>query len=282
MAHCRPGNTAINSGIMQRSQLVAEIRRKKSVLCVGLDTDPERIPPVFQSEPDPVLAFNRTVIEATADLAVAYKINTAFYEAQGSAGWETMRRTLDFIPPGIFTIADAKRGDIGNTADQYARAFFHQLSFDSLTLSPYMGEDSIRPFLVHEGRWAIALGLTSNPGSADFQQLDCGGKPLYRIVMERLAEWGSPQQLMFVVGATQGDQLRMIREWFPEHFFLIPGVGAQGATVKEVCLQAMNEEAGILINVSRGILYGGEGDDPSSRIRQAALGFHEDMAAFFS
>lgn len=267
---------------MQRSQLVAEIRRKKSVLCVGLDTDPERIPPVFQSEPDPVLAFNRTVIEATADLAVAYKINTAFYEAQGSAGWETMRRTLDFIPPGIFTIADAKRGDIGNTADQYARAFFHQLSFDSLTLSPYMGEDSIRPFLVHEGRWAIALGLTSNPGSADFQQLDCGGKPLYRIVMERLAEWGSPQQLMFVVGATQGDQLRMIREWFPEHFFLIPGVGAQGATVKEVCLQAMNEEAGILINVSRGILYGGEGDDPSSRIRQAALGFHEDMAAFFS
>ncbi len=266
---------------MNRKELVAEIRRKKSLLCVGLDTDPLRVPPEFQKEPDPVFAFNRCVIESTADLAVAYKINTAFYEARGSAGWETMGRTLEIIPRELFTIADAKRGDIGNTADQYAQAFFFQFSFDSVTLSPYMGEDSLRPFLAYEGRWAIALGLTSNPGSADFQKLDCGGKPLFRIVMERLAEWGSPDQLMFVVGATQGEQLKEIRGWFPDHFFLVPGVGAQGAEVRDVCRQAMNAEGGLLINVSRGILYGGQGQDPGERIRRAALRYHKEMAEFF-
>lgn len=267
--------------MLDRAKLVSEIRRKKSFLCVGLDTDPSQIPAAFHSLANPVLAFNRLVIEATADLAVAYKINTAFYEAQGPAGWETLQATLASIPPEVFTIADAKRGDIGNTADQYARTFFQTYPFDSVTVSPYMGADSIKPFLAYEGHWVIALGLTSNAGSEDFQKLDCGGKPLYRRVMEKLASWGSPDQLMFVVGATQGHALKEIRQWFPDHFFLIPGVGAQGGRVAEVCAQAQNAEGGILINVSRGILYGGEGETEEKRIREAALHYHQQMAPFF-
>lgn len=265
---------------MNRTELVAQIRQKKSMLCVGLDTDPQKIPGHLSSEKDPVLAFNKAIIDATQHVAVAYKINIAFYEALGPKGWETLQQTLDYIPRDCFTIADAKRGDIGNTADQYARAFFETYPFDSVTVAPYMGADSVQPFLKYQDKWAIVLGLTSNEGSKDFQLQRCGDEFLYEKVLTAVSGWGSPDNLMFVIGATRSEQLQHVREMLPHHFLLIPGVGAQGGDVPTVCRAAMNEEGGLLINVSRGIIYAGKDEDFARAAQQAAEEFQRQMAAF--
>lgn len=266
---------------MNRKQLVENIFNKKSVLCVGLDTDLAKIPTHLRQEEDPAFAFNKAIIDATKDYAVAYKINTAFYEAQGIKGWATMERTLNYIPKDIFTIADAKRGDIGNTSEQYARTFFHTYPYDSVTVAPYMGADSVQPFLQFEDKWTIVLGLTSNAGSADFQQLQCGDEKLYTKVLRTVASWGTPDNIMFVIGATRKEQLQEVRTLLPDHFFLVPGVGAQGGDVATVCSNAMNKDAGLLINVSRGIIYSGKGADFASQVNEAAKQYQQEMAAFF-
>ena len=266
---------------MDRSQLIDIIFKKKSVLCVGLDTDLAKIPKHLLTEENPVLAFNKAVIDATKDYAVAYKINTAFYEAQGIKGWQTMEQTLSYIPKDIFTIADAKRGDIGNTSEQYARTFFHTYPFDSVTIAPYMGEDSVKPFLQFEGKWSIVLGLTSNAGSSDFQLQQCGGELLYQKVLRTVASWGTPSNTMFVIGATRKEQLHEVRTMLPEHFFLVPGVGAQGGDVSTVCRYAFNRDAGVLINVSRGIIYAGADLSFAEKVNEEAKKYQGEMAKFF-
>lgn len=228
------------------------------------------------NEENPVLSFNKSVIDATQEFAVAYKINTAFYEAQGIAGWQTMQETLSYIPRNIFTIADAKRGDIGNTSEQYARTFFETYPFDSVTVAPYMGADSVQPFLQFEGKWAIVLGLTSNQGSADFQLQSMGNEMLYEKVLRTVASWGTPDNTMFVIGATREEQLRHVRSLLPRHFFLIPGVGAQGGDVPTVCSNAINEDGGMLINVSRTVIYAGTTED----IFHAAQNYQRQMAVY--
>lgn len=266
---------------MTRSELIHQIHSKKSMLCVGLDTDPSRIPASLRHEEDPVLAFNREIIKATSDYAVAYKINIAFYEAMGPKGWEALQATLSMIPEDCFTIADAKRGDIGNTAVQYAKTFYHTYPFHSVTVAPYMGKDSVEPFLQEAGKWAIILGLTSNAGSRDFQMLQTtGGRFLYEHVLETAAGWGTPENTMFVTGATQQVQMQAIRKLLPEHFFLVPGVGAQGGDVHTVCSRLMNADAGILINVSRGVIYADAGKHFAQAAGLAAKGFQQEMAAF--
>lgn len=266
---------------MNRQQLTQTIREKKSVLCVGLDTDPTKIPGHLQSEEDPVFAFNKAIIDATHPYTVAYKINTAFYEAQGIKGWISLQKTLEYIPKGIFTIADAKRGDIGNTADQYAATFFDVYPFHSVTVAPYMGEDSVKPFLKRNDRWAIVLGLTSNKGSQDFQmQQLADGRFLYEETLRKVSEWGSPENLMFVIGATQTEQLRHVRAIIPDHFLLIPGVGAQGGDLDEVCKAAMNEDVGILINVSRAVIFVGRGEDFAQQAGEAAKAYQQQMAKY--
>jgi len=265
---------------MNRKELIAAIRAKKSVLCVGLDTDPEKIPRYLFAEEDPVFAFNKAIIDATAEYAVAYKINTAFYESQGIKGWISLEKTLDYIPGDIFTIADAKRGDIGNTSEQYAKTFFHTYPFDSVTVAPYMGADSVQPFLRFPGKWTILLGLTSNAGSHDFQLQPAGEGLLYEQVLNTAAGWGSPENLMFVIGATRKEQLQHVRGLLPDHFFLIPGVGAQGGDVATVCSHAMNADAGILINVSRGIIFAGNGADFGQAAAAAAKEFQREMAEY--
>ncbi|MBL7720290.1 MAG: orotidine-5'-phosphate decarboxylase [Flavipsychrobacter sp.] len=265
---------------MNRSELVSNIRRKKSVLCVGLDTDLNKIPKHLLSEPDPALAFNKAIIDATKDFTVCYKINTAFYEAQGIEGWKTMQQTLEYIPKDIFTIADAKRGDIGNTSEQYAKTFFHTYPFDSVTVAPYMGKDSVGPFLQFENKWAIVLGLTSNPGSADFELQQCGDELLYEKVLRTVSSWGTPENLMFVIGATRQEQLKHVREMLPGHFFLIPGVGAQGGDVPTVCENTLNADGGILINVSRAVIYASTGEDFAEAAHKAAREYQQQMAAY--
>lgn len=266
---------------MDRTQLIENIFRKKSVLCVGLDTDLAKIPKHLLGEEDPAFAFNKAIIDATKEQAVAYKINTAFYEAQGIPGWLTMQKTLDYIPKDIFTIADAKRGDIGNTSEQYARTFFHTHPYDSVTVAPYMGADSVKPFLGFAGKWAIVLGLTSNDGSADFQLLACGNEPLYKRVLRTVASWGTPDNTMFVIGATRKEQLQEIRTMLPEHFFLVPGVGAQGGDVATVCQAAFTEAAGLLINVSRGIIYAANDATFGQQAHDAAKKYQKEMEVFF-
>ena len=265
---------------MKRSELVQIIREKKSVLCVGLDTDIEKIPKHLFSEEDPMFAFNKAIIDATKDYTVAYKINTAFYEAQGAKGWISLGKTLDYIPKDIFTIADAKRGDIGNTADQYAKTFFSTYTFDSVTVAPYMGADSVKPFMQFEGNWAIVLGLTSNAGSADFQLQQSGDELLYEKVLKTVAQWGSIDNTMFVIGATRKEQLQHVRQMLPDHFFLIPGVGAQGGDVATVCENTMNKDGGVLINISRGIIYVGSGPDFAEQAGAAAKEYQQQMAAY--
>ncbi len=265
---------------MNRAALIQTIRDKKSVLCVGLDTDITKTPQHLMSEADPVFAFNKTIIDATKDYTVAYKLNTAFYEAQGIKGWESMQKTLDYIPENIFTIADAKRGDIGNTAEQYAKTFFHTYPFDSVTVAPYMGEDSVKPFMQFDGHWAIVLGLTSNKGSADFQLQPSGDELVYEKVLKTVASWGTPDNTMFVIGATRKEQLQHVRSLLPEHFFLVPGVGAQGGDVATVCSNAMNSDAGILINVSRGVIYVSNGTDFAEKAGAAAADYQQQMAAY--
>jgi len=218
---------------MTRSQLVGQIRQKNSYLCVGLDTDIDKIPKHLLSLPDPVFEFNKQIIDATKEYSISYKINTAFYEALGSKGWEAMQKTVDYIPSSHFKIADAKRGDIGNTSTQYAKAFFETMNFDAVTVAPYMGEDSVKPFLQYEGKWAIVLGLTSNEGSKDFEMQKSGDEYLYEKVLKTVSRWGTTENLMFVVGATQEDEFEKIRKLTPGHFYLVPGVGSQGGSLKD-------------------------------------------------
>ncbi len=265
---------------MNRAELVQVIRSKKSVLCVGLDTDLDKIPKHLLQEEDPAFAFNKAIIDATKDYAVAYKINTAFYEAQGIKGWQTMQRTLEYIPKDIFTIADAKRGDIGNTSEQYAKTFFYTYPYDSVTVAPYMGADSVKPFLGFEGKWAIVLGLTSNAGSADFQLQSCNDELFYEKVLKTVATWGSTENLMFVVGATREEQLKHVRSLLPDHFFLIPGVGAQGGDVPTVCKNTLNSDGGILINVSRAVIYASQGTDFAEKASAAAKEYQQQMANY--
>lgn len=265
---------------MNREQLAQTIHVKKSVLCVGLDTDLRKIPQHLLKEEDPSFAFNKAIIDATKDHTVAYKINTAFYEAQGIEGWKSLQRTLEYIPAGIFTIADAKRGDIGNTSEQYARTFFYTYPFDSVTVAPYMGSDSVQPFLQFPDKWAIVLGLTSNAGSADFQFLPSGDELLYERVLRTVSGWGSPENLMFVIGATREEQLKQVRTMLPDHFFLIPGVGAQGGDVPTVCRNTVNEDGGILINVSRAVIYASSGEDFAERAFEAARDYQRQMEGY--
>jgi orotidine-5'-phosphate decarboxylase len=265
---------------MTRQQLVKEIRKKKSYLCVGLDSDITKIPRHLLSEPDPVFAFNKQVIDATLEFCVSYKINTAFYEALGLAGWESMAKTLDYIPSTHFTIADAKRGDIGNTSTQYAKAFFEALNFDAITVAPYMGGDSVKPFLEYRGKWTILLGLTSNSGAADFELQNAGGELLYEKVMKTASQWGSPDNLMFVVGATQADEFVNIRKITPDHFYLVPGVGAQGGSLEEISAKAMNKDVGILVNVSRAVIFASGGEDFAFKAGEAAKQYRDEMSSY--
>ncbi len=265
---------------MTRQQLIDQIRKKHSYLCVGLDTDIAKIPQHLLTETDPVFAFNKAIIDATKDLCVAYKINTAFYEALGVKGWEAMEKTVHYIGDQHFKIADAKRGDIGNTSDQYAKAFFEALPFDSVTVAPYMGEDSVKPFLQYEGKWAIVLGLTSNKGAADFELQQAGDGLLYEKVLKSVSAWGTPENLMFVVGATQAESFINIRKITPDHFYLVPGVGAQGGSLKEISEKAMNEDCGILVNASRAIIYASEEEDFAEKARSAAREYQEEMQSY--
>lgn len=265
---------------MTRNELIQQIRTKKSVLCVGLDTDLSKIPQHLLQEEDPMFAFNKAIIDATKDYAVSYKINTAFYEAYGEKGWKSLEKTLNYIPKNIFTIADAKRGDIGNTSTQYAKTFFETYQFDSVTIAPYMGKDSVVPFLQFPGKWGIVLGITSNEGSLDFQHLIADGKPIYQHVMSTVSGWGTPENIMFVVGATRKEQLAEVRALCPEHFFLIPGVGAQGGDVATVCENTLNKDAGILINVSRAVVYAGSGTNFAEKAAEAAKQYQTEMAVY--
>jgi orotidine-5'-phosphate decarboxylase len=265
---------------MQHQQLVEQIRSKNSYLCVGLDTDLTKIPPHLLGDPDAVFAFNKAIIDATQDLCVAYKINTAFYEALGVKGWQAMEKTLAYIPKNIFTIADAKRGDIGNTSTQYAKAFFETLPFDAITVAPYMGADSVQPFLEYAGKWAIVLGLTSNKGAGDFELQQMGEEKLYELVLKKVASWGRPDNLMFVIGATQASAFAHIRTLLPEHFFLVPGVGTQGGSLKDISEKAMNKNIGILVNVSRAIIYASERNDFAAEARVIAQQYQWEMAQY--
>jgi len=264
---------------MNRSELIAQIKAKQSFLCVGLDSDPERIPAHLGKGPEAIIKFNRAIIEATAPYAVAYKPNLAFYEALGTAGWHVLEESLKAIPKECFVIADAKRGDIGNTAAQYARAFFDQLDCDAVTLSPYMGEDSISPFLGRAGKWAIMLGVTSNKGAEDIQfKTTTNGRPFYEEVIELGMKWGSAEELMFVVGATRPELLKRVREIAPDYFFLVPGVGAQGGALQAVMDAGMNADCGLLVNSSRGILFASAGEDFAIQAGEKARELQLQMA----
>ncbi|MGB4845390.1 MAG: orotidine-5'-phosphate decarboxylase [Ferruginibacter sp.] len=267
---------------MTRKQLIGQIQLKKSYLCVGLDTDITKIPAHLQSHPDAVFEFNKQIIDATQDLCVAYKINTAFYEAMGVKGWEVMEKTVNYIPKDQFIIADAKRGDIGNTSTQYAKAFFETMDFDAITVAPYMGEDSIKPFLAFENKWAIVLGLTSNAGSKDFEQQKIGNEYLYETVLKKVSSWGTDENLMFVVGATKTSDLAEIRKIIPEHFLLVPGVGFQGGSLAEVSKYGMNTDCGLLVNASRAIIFASEKEDFAIEARAIAQQYQAEMAGYLS
>lgn len=250
---------------MKYKQLVDQIRAKKSFLCVGLDTDPAKLPSCLIDKEDAVFEFNRRIIDATAPYCIAYKPNLAFYEANGVEGWVSLERTIGYIRenyPEMFIIADAKRGDIGNTSKLYARTFFEHMDVDALTVAPYMGSDSVTPFLGYEGKWVILLALTSNPGSHDFQLIeDKDGKCLFEQVLDKSRQWAGKDAMMYVVGATQGSMFAKIREHAPEHFLLVPGVGAQGGSLEEVCKYGMTPDCGLIVNSSRGIIFASSGED---------------------
>lgn len=265
---------------MNREQLIQQIKTKQSYLCVGLDTDVNKIPPHLKANTDPVFSFNKAIIDATKDHCVSYKINTAFYEAQGVAGWIALQKTVEYIGTNHFTIADAKRGDIGNTSTQYAKAFFEALPFDSITIAPYMGSDSVQPFLQYEGKWAIVLGLTSNKGAADFELQSAGNELLYEKVLKTVSQWGTASNTMFVVGATQADAFLNIRRIIPNHFLLVPGVGAQGGSLKDISEKAMNSDCGILVNVSRDIIYASSGEDFAEAARAKAINYQKEMSEY--
>ena len=264
---------------MNRKQLIDQIEKKKSFLCIGLDTDIKRIPKHLLKSDDPIFDFNKQIIDATSDLCVAYKPNLAFYESLGSKGLQSLEKTIDYIPDDIFTIADAKRGDIGNTSGLYARGFFEKMSFDSVTVAPYMGEDSVSPFLDYKNKWVILLALTSNKGSKDFQELSIEGKSdkLFEHVLLKSQKWGSVENLMYVVGATKAEKLREIRKLVPDHFLLVPGVGAQGGSLEEVAKFGMNGDCGLLVNSSRGIIYASSGQDFRSKAMHEAQKLQREM-----
>lgn len=283
---------------MTRQQLVEQIYKKRSYLCVGLDTDITKIPKHLLSSADPVFEFNKAIIDATKDFCVAYKVNTAFYEALGVKGWEVMEKTVKYIGKEHFKIADAKRGDIGNTSSQYAKAFFETLSFDAITVAPYMGEDSIKPFLEYKDKWTIVLGLTSNAGAKDFElkkvltkteeledevhTVKQRTKYLYEEVLQTVSCWGTAENLMFVIGATQADEFTNIRKLIPDHFYLVPGVGTQGGSLKEISEKAMIKDCGLLINVSRAIIYASDGEGFAEKAKEVAKEYQQEMNVFLS
>lgn len=268
---------------MKRTELVENIRRKGSFLCVGLDPDIKKIPQHLLTEENPLLAFNKAIIDATAQYAVAYKPNLAFYESLGVEGWIALEETVKYIKekyPDQFIIADAKRGDIGNTSQLYARSFFEHLDVDAITVAPYMGEDSVTPFLGYEGKWVILLALTSNKGSHDFQLIeDKEGKRIFEHVLETSAKWASSDEMMYVVGATQGAMFQDIRKVSPNSFLLVPGVGAQGGSLEEVAKYGMIEDCGLLVNSSRGIIYASNGKDFADAAAKESAKLVEDMSA---
>lgn len=268
---------------MTRTELHQHIQRKQSYLCVGLDSDINRIPKHLLHHSDPIFEFNKQIIDATKDLCVAYKPNIAFYEAHGAKGWESLQKTLDYIPDSHFTIADAKRGDIGNTSRLYAKAFFETLNFDSVTVAPYMGIDSVSPFLEFDDKWVILLALTSNKGSQNFQLTEQeNGQPLYEKVMRTANTWGTPENMMFVIGATHPQKFEEIRQIAPDNFLLVPGVGAQGGDLEGLSKYGLNDHTGLLVNSSRGIIFAGTGEDFADKSRAAAANLQEQMKAIMN
>ena len=267
---------------MTKDQLIHQIKSKGSYLCVGLDSDIDKIPKHLLKADDPIFEFNKQIIDATADIAVAYKPNIAFYETQGSKGWDSLKRTIDYIPEECFTIADAKRGDIGNTSAMYAKAFFKNMSFDSITVAPYMGRDSVEPFLQFEDKWVILLAYTSNVGSEDFQKrtLLSSENPLYEQVIITSSKWANDEQLMYVVGATHPKEMKRIRQLVPEHFLLVPGVGAQGGSLKDVSEAGLTKDVGLLVNSSRGIIYSSTDENFAKSAAEAAQVIQDEMKGY--
>lgn len=266
--------------MMTYDQLFEQIKKKKSFLCVGLDSDIAKIPSHLLEEEDPVFAFNKAIVDATAEVAIAYKPNIAFYECRGVKGWRSLEKTVAYIKenyPEIFTIADAKRGDIGNTSQMYAKAFLETLDFDAITVAPYMGEDSVTPFLQYEGKWVVLLALTSNKGAFDFQFFEQEGERLYERVLRKSQEWGNDRNMMYVVGATKADMLEGIRKIVPEHFLLVPGVGAQGGSLEEVARYGMNNHCGLIVNSSRGIIFADKTENFARRAGEEARKLQADM-----
>ncbi|WP_395060120.1 orotidine-5'-phosphate decarboxylase [Flavobacterium sp.] len=270
---------------MTTQQLIYQIRIKKSFLCIGLDVNLTKIPQHLLELEDPIFEFNKAIIDATHDLCVSYKPNTAFYEAYGIKGWQALQKSINYINekhPEIFTIADAKRGDIGNTSTMYAKAFFEDLNFDSVTVAPYMGKDSVEPFLAFNDKHTIMLALTSNEGAFDFQTLNANGDELYKQVLKTSKTWKNSQNLMYVVGATKAEYFTEIRKIVPDSFLLVPGVGAQGGNLSEVCKYGMNDNIGLLINSSRGIIYASKGLDFAEKAREEALKIQAEMEEIIS
>lgn len=266
---------------MTKQQLFEQIQKKRSFLCVGLDSSLDKIPQHLLKYDNPILEFNKQIIDATKDLCIAYKPNTAFYECYGKKGWETLIETWKYIPQEIFSIADAKRGDIGNTSAMYAETFFNEessdMSFDSVTVAPYMGSDSVTPFLTFKNKWVILLALTSNSGHADFQLQEIGEGKLFEKVLKTSQTWATEEQMMYVVGATRGSAFAEVRKLAPNHFLLVPGVGAQGGDLQEVCKYGLNSQCGLLINSSRGIIYASNGEDFAEKAREEALKLQQEM-----
>jgi len=269
---------------MTRQALIENIVRKQSFLCIGLDTDIRKIPAHLLGTEDPVYTFNKAIVDATAPYCIAYKPNLAFYEAMGTKGWDALCKTVEYIRvqyPDQFIIADAKRGDIGNTSKLYARTFFEEMNFDAVTVAPYMGEDSITPFLGYEGKWVILLALTSNAGSKDFQQTeDKNGTPLFKNVLAKSQQWANSDQMMYVVGATQGRAFEDIREIAPNHFLLVPGIGAQGGSLEEVCRYGMTADCGLIVNSSRAIIYASDKEDYARVAAEKAREVQQEMAKY--
>ncbi|MBM3184795.1 MAG: orotidine-5'-phosphate decarboxylase [Bacteroidetes bacterium] len=265
---------------MTKQELLQEIRRKKSFLCIGLDPDLNKIPKHLLDTEDPIFEFNKSIIDATNEYCVAYKPNTAFYEAYGVKGWQSLEKTINYIPKNCFIIADAKRGDIGNTSSYYAKTFFETLPCDAVTVAPYMGSDGVLPFLEYENKWVILLALTSNKGANDFQFKEHEGKKLYAEVIEKAREWGSSEQLMFVVGATRAEEIAEVRKLAPDNFFLVPGVGAQGGSLEEVVKFGANSECGLLVNSSRGIIFAGSDENFAIAAKKEALKIQSEMALY--
>ena len=266
---------------MNKKELVNQIKEKKSFLCIGLDADIKKIPKHLLTFEDPVFEFNKRIIDETKDLCVAFKLNIAFYESNGIDGWKSLMKTIEYIPNDVFTIADAKRGDIGNTSSMYAKTFFESMDFDSITVNPYMGSDSVEPFLKFKNKWVILLALTSNTGSQDFQKIiDKNNIKLYENVIEKSSKWAGNERIMYVIGATQSQSLKEIRKIIPNHFLLVPGIGAQGGSLAEVIENGLNSDYGLLINSSRSIIYSSKGLDFSSSARNVAMQIKLEMERF--